>query len=286
MTGALLAIVLLASVAPAAEDERQLVASQEDEPAYKVLFESGYYEEAVEYLRGVSDSSDTNWRERQTYLAFSLIMTGQRDSAIGVFTSILWRDSTYKLDPIMTSPKLFKVYHMARSRWEKNREPVDSSSTASPPPDTTAQQSDSPPTPEVSTNNVVPTVPRDWYRVPMYAVPPAGQFYNRRIPKGIALLLLQTGGIAASVWAHNKRWEYYQDPGCGWCEENLEENRRYSALQRSGFAIFALSYLYGVVDAAVDGRRQRREQDRKSRVGQTDTEEEPPRDTAPGGIEQ
>jgi len=226
-----------------------------EEPAYKVLFENGFYAQVLEYLEHkVAQTDDTLWEEYQKYRAFSLILLEQRDSALAVFGAILDRNATFSLDPIYTSPKIYEVYHEARRAWDAVHAPAESTSVDSA---RAAARRDS-----AGSGDAMAArkrgLPPDWYRVPLYFVPGGtGQFYNRQPAKGAVLLIVQAVALAASVLTYAKRQDYYH-PDYGWYAGNADEYAQATTAYRVEFGIFAAGYLWSVVDAfVVDGRRAR-----------------------------
>jgi tetratricopeptide (TPR) repeat protein len=98
----LVGVVLICQI-PAQDDKKDIVTAKKDEPAYKVLFESGFYQEAIDYLETrLREAPDSNFQEHAKYLAFCLILTGRADEAGTVFQDILEKDLEFALDPIRT----------------------------------------------------------------------------------------------------------------------------------------------------------------------------------------
>ncbi len=233
------------------------------EPAHKVLFESGFYAQALEYLGSrLERPADSLWEEYQTYRAFSLIMLDMRDSAAVVFGQILDQRPRYTLNPVYTSPKLYEVFLEAQ---RAHRPPVADTSAADTADTGAVAVADTGTSDstlgEVSPDSATTSAARasDWYRVPLYFVPGgAGQFYNRQPAKAAVLLIAQVVALGASVLTYTQREELY-DAQFGWYPGNAESYERYTYSYRIEFGLAALAYAYGVVDAfVVDSRARRR----------------------------
>jgi hypothetical protein len=262
MTSTVAAVLVLA-LWSAAEEPREVATVSDEEPAHKVLFESGFYAEALEYLDGRIESADSSeWQEYQKYRAFCLILTGQRERADTVFCSMLDRDSSFALDPLMTSPKIYEVYFAAKQSWRaRNPFPADaargdtlSADSARGPADSSSAGAGR--TAAVERGDTA--AGDEWYRVPLYFLPGAsGQFYNRDVKKAVPLLAVQTLGLVGSIVTYAARSSHYHDD-YGWYEGNAREYENYTTAYRVEFSVFLVSYVYSVVDAFVSHRRRER----------------------------
>ncbi len=259
-----------------AQEAAAIIAASPDEPVHRVLFESGFYRQALEYLNVRLNSAgpvDSAWQEYQKYRAFCLILVGEADSAQGVFEELLAHDSTFTLDRVRTSPKIFEVFHAARAaRFARPPAPVEIDTAQAMDAlreDTAAPVSDSQDS-IVSTSDSTGaqfqpslahgTVDSKWYRIPARLLPGGvGQFLNGQPAKGAVLLGAQALTLGASIVTFRRRAALYDDR-FGWYEGNMVQYERYTAAYRIEFGVFAFAYLYSVVDACVVRARRAREQ--------------------------
>ncbi len=238
-----------------------ITAAPPEEPVYKVLFESGYYSQALDYIEArLPDAADSLWQQYQRYRAYCLILLDRREQARAVFIAILDRDATFSLDPIRTSPKIYEVYHQARLLWQERQPQPDTADSAAPTAALDTSRTDSASadtargTVDLMTDSLMRSEP-PLRRAPLYLLPfGVGQFANGQRTKGWVILGTQAACLAASVVSYVKRDDYY-DPRYGWYEGNREPYEDYTLAFRIDFAGFALAYLYGVVDGFVVGRR-------------------------------
>jgi tetratricopeptide (TPR) repeat protein len=241
---------ILISQTPAQEDKKDIVTAKKDEPAYKVLFESGFYQEAIDYLETrLREAPDSNFQEHAKYLAFCLILTGRANEAGTVFRDILEKDPGFSLDPIRTSPKIYEVFSAARSQWASARpaaapDTLAASDTAVAPAPVAAA---APAEPDIVPATLPPPAARPWYRIPVCLAPGgAGQFYHRQNVKGTVFAGLQAAGLGLSIWAFSQK-----DPDYGW----TPDNENYNILFRVQFGVFAAAWAAGVIDALLFERK-------------------------------
>lgn len=233
----------LLATALAFSQERQIVPAGPEEPVYRVLFESGYYNEAIEFLTAkLADSTDVSLPLYYRYLAFSYAMAGDSSKAVDAFRAMLAMAPESSIDSIATPPRIMNAFHAAR-------EPVGPLSTD-------LILSAPPVNPELSLKSTQQKQPEpEWIRVPFYLAPGgAGQFYNREYKKGTLLLCMQGVTLATSIWAYQERRNQF-DPKYGWYSENLPTGQSYLRYSRINFSVFFGTYLYSVIDAFVRGRR-------------------------------
>lgn len=238
-----------------------ITAAPPEEPVYKVLFESGYYSQALDYIEArLPDADDSLWQHYQRYRAYCLILLDRRDQAESVFIEILDRNPAFRLDPIRTSPKIYEVYYQAKRIWQAQQPQPDTTDSAMQAAafDTSNTDTATVDTPVGTIDLALDSLPAGdppLRRAPLYLLPfGVGQFANGQQAKGWLILGTQAACLAASVVSYVKRDEYY-DPRYGWYEGNREPYEDYTLAFRIDFAGFALAYLYGVVDGFVVGRR-------------------------------
>jgi hypothetical protein len=242
---------------------RQSMDTDQTEPAYKVFYENGFYHEAIELLRTkIAERPDTVNSDYFTYLAFCYTASGQQDSAIDAFCTILDNDSAFFLDTITTSPKILHVFTDAQTQWSARRSSPDRSSLPvallEPLPSKAANPV------EVSVDTALgpslgPELKTTGWRYFAFACIPggAGQFYNHHPIRGSVLLALQAIGLAVGYWSYQKRGDYY-DAQYGWGDWNRNEYEKYSDFSKAGFGVFITAYAFSVADCIIHIRKTRR----------------------------
>jgi hypothetical protein len=239
-------LITCLSLSFAAQEENHTQAKS-DAPVYEVLFEKGFYSEAIEYLEVKLQAAhpDTNIQEYQKYLAFCYILTEQKHRAKILFRDILNRDYTFTLDPIRTSPKIYKVFHAAQNQWKgENKVRVDSLRQVADSAVKAALKQEG--LQASGTETFSKSLFSPWYRAPLYVTPfGSGQFYNRQTKKGLALFLIQSLSLGSSIWAFNKRYRDFHDDETGWQTGHV----KYSNIHRIQFGVFLLAYGYSVFDS-------------------------------------
>lgn len=261
---ALLAILVL-SATLSAETGGEMVPSSPEEPVYKVLFESGFYAQALEYIESRLDNlPDSSWVEHRKYGAFCLILLERRDEAVEAFGQILTRDPSFNLDPIYTSPKIYEVFRDAQKQWQALHPPADTVSTDTVAVDTAAPSDTAQAVALLMQDTLEPPVTR----APLYLLPGGvGQFHNGQRAKGFVLLGIQLAGLVGSVATYQYR-DNLQDPDYGWYEGNRDDLDTYTTAYRLEFGVFLAAYLYSVIDAFATGGREGRRQRRGMSVGE------------------
>jgi hypothetical protein len=212
---------------------------------YKSLYENGFYEEAVKILESmVKGPHDTMGEEPLKTLAFAYILLNRQAEAVAVFKELLSRNPEFSLDPIVTPPRFFEVFHQSRMEWQMSpegramllrRKAVEDSL-------------------RLALFNSAMRESRDpaYVRVPVCLLPGgAGQFYHRQYLKGGLLLAAQTAFLGAAVWSYNQR-QGLKDPQFGWTAANQDANLRYVNYMRIEFGLFSLAYLGGAVEAFLE----------------------------------
>lgn len=214
------------------------VQSNPSDPAYKVLFESGLYQETIELLESsMAGSPEGLQGDYVRYLAYSYILTGAKDRAVTLFQRMLTQDPDFSLDPIRTSPKLFEVFHRARAEWLgsgagrlaqlRKREVQDSLKALQ-----AARMAEA----------------LRWRFSPLDLSPGgAGQFRRGRTTRGRVWLGIQGALLTGSILAYAKRRTYWDDR-TGWDAARADDNRFYTNLYRVQFGLFGLAWAAGIGD--------------------------------------
>ena len=82
---------------------------------YKNLYENGFYEDAIRILEADLNEKEKNMTEEPLQiLAFSYIIVGRRNDAFSIFKKILAYNPDFILDPILTPPRFYELFHEAR----------------------------------------------------------------------------------------------------------------------------------------------------------------------------
>jgi len=90
----------------------------------KSLYDNGSYISAELQARRILEGknlSDSVQVQLEKYVAFSLVAQGRNDAAVGHFKNALAIDSTFMLDPVLTSPKILVVFETAKNQFEVER---------------------------------------------------------------------------------------------------------------------------------------------------------------------
>jgi len=202
--------------------------SNKDKMTYTELYESGYYAEVIAILSDTADTiivDDAELENRKKILAFSLILFGMKDAAIEVFWSMLDKNHSFNLDPILTSPKIYEVFSETRRLWNE----AFAANAA------------------LKHSPITDLALRGRILLPFGT----GQYVTGNKKKGIIFSIIQAGALGGSVWAYDKRNSYY-DPQYGWYNENRDEMNYYTNIMRVQFGIFVAAYIWSVVDAYLE----------------------------------
>jgi hypothetical protein len=261
MRSFLLLIALCVTVYPAPDTLRQSMGDEQEEPAYKVFYENGFYTAAIELLQSrIRERPDTVNVEYLTYLAFCYTATGRQDSARRIFLKILDRDSTFYLDTIAISPKIVSVFDSARSirGMRHAAEVVDAPSVSIPaltPADTVPPGA----APDGAAPGLTAHLPSaHWIRFGIACVPGGvGQFQDRHPFRGVLLLSLQALGCGVGFWAYYTRKDHY-DPSYGWWERNRNNYQNHTNLSIAGFTLFISAYAISTADGVIFNWKNRR----------------------------
>ena len=208
---------------------------------YASLYENGFYEDAVRLLDSLRASApDSLGDDPLTVLAFCDIILNRHNEAIGAFKQILARNPMFSLDPILTPPRFFEVFHQARTEWEASPEGSAILSRKK-------NQEDSLRSEELK--KIINLERRPAYiRIPVSLLPGgAGQFYYHKLLKGSLFFAIEAAALGACIWSYNRRLDF-KDPQYGWTPANQGANDRYVRYMRIELSVFTLAYLAGVVD--------------------------------------
>jgi hypothetical protein len=236
------------------------IAVPDSGPAYKALYENGFYSQAIEYLSDkIKNSPDSLKQEYYRYLAFSYIATERIVEARALFMEMLVSDSAFKLDPVRTSPKIYEVFRAALAQWQKQHQASHADSIPAAPlavRDTSAH---------LAPHATGPKRPDlEWVYIPVSLLPGgAGQFYNRAPLKGAVLLGVQAACLGFTAWSYQKKNDSYSDR-FGWYQGNRNQYETYLRLAQAGVVSFTISYFYGVIDALIFHKKQTRTRPREA----------------------
>lgn len=230
---------------------KEMAPVEDGQPAFQVLYENGFYQEAIDYLeQRVKDTHDPDWQIHHQYLAFSYVIVGKADSAIAVFHAILSRDPAFTLNPITTSPKIYEVFVKARDAFNPAKAEPDEGFDIPRLPRTTTDVS------VADTADALPaSIPFPVYRYPLLAAPGGiPQFLERRKKAGAWLLGLQVVGLAGTFVTLHLR-QNLRLPNQGWTSKNIGKGDLYLNLARVQFGLFLCSYGFGITDAILHVKR-------------------------------
>ena len=199
------------------------------------LYESGSFVSAELEARRLLDEpgiTDSLAIAAEEYVAFSLIAQGKNAPATEYFVSILRRDSSYALDPLMTSPKIISVFSEARGRYARERSAVVTPVVTPPPP--------------------VPPGPS--FRLIVF--PGWDQLHQDRTTKGT--ILLSAGAISLGslvtfdILRRSAREDYLAASTPAEAAARYRDYDRYYKAEYYSAAAFAVVYLYSAFDAFFD----------------------------------
>ncbi len=223
-------------------------------PPYQKLYEEGFYRSDICILDSLISADSVGSRKLLPYLAFCHIARGDSVRGIYIFRRILDYDPQFRLDTLLTPPKIYKVFNSALQRHETAMRISDKTPQAALFPD---MKHDSPDVGTAGDYHPVSGVHSDMPEQPgrvsliMYlpGLIPAGggQFFNRQWIKGGALLFAQTTALVVCMWSYRKRQSFY-DNRYGWYEGNMDAYNRYTNYTRIGSIFLAGTYTFSVTD--------------------------------------
>lgn len=201
----------------------------------QTLYENGAFVSAELEARRLLDQeglSDSAHILAEQYIAFSLIAQGKNPAAVEYFVSILRVDSTYSLDPLLTSPKIMTVYEQGKRRFTRER------AVASPPVLVPVEPPPSGPS----------------FRLLLF--PGWDQVHQGRTTKGT--LLLSAGALSLGsfvtfdVLRRSAREDYLSAASPEEATARYDDYDRYYKAEYYSAAAFVAVYLYSAFDAFFD----------------------------------
>ena len=201
----------------------------------RALYENGSFVSAELEARRLLDQDGVGDSVRilaEQYVAFSLIAQGKNAPAAEYFVSILRADSTYTLDPLLTSPKIMTVYEEGRRRFSQER------AQTSPPVRTPVEPPPSGPS----------------FRLLLF--PGWDQLHQGRTTKGTILLsagALSLGSLVTfDVLRRSAREDYLSATSPEEATARYDDYDKYYKAEYYSAAAFVAVYLYSAFDAFLD----------------------------------
>jgi len=201
----------------------------------QALYESGAFVSAELEARRLLDQEGVSDSVRilaEQYVAFSLIAQGKNAQAEEYFIAILKADSTYSLDPLLTSPKIMTVFEQGRRRFSQERSQI------SPPVLTPLESPQAGPS----------------FRLLLF--PGWDQLHQGRSTKGTVLLsagALTLGSLVTfDVLRRSAREEYLSATSPEEASARYEDYDKYYKAEYYSAAAFVAVYLYSAFDAFFD----------------------------------
>ncbi len=193
------------------------------------LYDNGSYRETeLEGRRLLEESglSDSMHVQIEKYIAFSLVAQDKPQQAASHFTALLRIDSTFDLDPLLTSPKILSAFLEARERFLARKDDALKNTASS--------QAVEP----VSFRAVV--------------FPGWEQLHRGRTGTGAAFMAVGASSLVSTVYCEIKRREYrrsYLDATTS--ESAVARYRKYADVQKVEIysaALFIAAYIFSEVD--------------------------------------
>jgi hypothetical protein len=225
-------------------------------PRYQLLYEEGFYTEAIAVLDSLITEDAVFSPEHHYALAACYIARGDRDSGATVFERMFNSDSTYLLDTLLTPPKIRAVFLDVQRRRTAQRS------------DSVVATAEKKSTQylvgmDVADNTLtsadtltVKVAPPFFQRIAGVFPCGIGAFYQRKPVHGVLIALTQLGAVAGCVWAYQTREKLYHER-YGWYHGNKEVYNRYTNYTRGGAGIFIGSYAFGILDYYLTMHRRR-----------------------------
>ena len=233
-------------------------------PAYRTLYEEGFYQKAISVLDSLVADDSVCGREPLRYLAFCHIARGDREAGEKVFERLLGCDSLFRCDTLLTSPKILEVFRDVLGRYTERHEASDTSTVAATTDETLTDTSggtvDS--TEHLSFLPATPAPPAEPAQTSALATPRlspvtylpgllpggGGQFLQHEWIKGALYLTAQVASVCGYVWAYRTRQSYF-DPDYGWyAPVNETAYKRYTAYAWIGCTVFIGTYTVSAID--------------------------------------
>ena len=215
--------------------------SQEAVPADSVLaliqtlYDNGSFVSSELEARRLLDQPGLDNSSRifaEQFIAFSLIAQGKNPAAAEYFVSILKKDSSYALDPLMTSPKIMSVFGEARQRFTREKSAAIRPVVKTEPP------------PEVGPS----------FRLVLF--PGWDQMHQGRTTKGIVLLSAGAVSLGSLVsidfLRRSAKDKYLTAKTPQEASSRYRDYNRYYKAEHYAAAAFAVVYVYSLFDAFFD----------------------------------
>jgi hypothetical protein len=203
--------------------------------AIQAMYEQGFYLSAELEARRLLEHRAITDRQRllaEQYIAFALVAQNKNASAAEHFLAALAIDSTFSLDPILTSPKILAVFEEAKRKFKPRRNI----------PSQLLTRFSDPPQRSVS------------FRTLLF--PGWEQLYQGRQTKGYVLLTAGSLSLLSTLYLDVKR-RHARDEYLAAATpiEAAERYDRYNAYYKAEYyagATFLLVFLYSQFDAFLD----------------------------------
>jgi hypothetical protein len=202
----------------------------------QTLYDNGSFLSAELEARRLLDDpvlGDSSRIVAEQYVAFSLIAQGKNAAAEEYFVSILRKDSTFTLDPLMTSPKIISVLQDAQQRYARQ------------------MRAEAPPVvkPVATTPEVGPS-----FRLMVF--PGWDQLHQGRSTKGVVLLsagALSLGSLVTfDILRRSARDEYMKALTPEQAADKYKDYNTYHKAEYYSAAAFVVVYVYSAFDAFFD----------------------------------
>jgi hypothetical protein len=237
----LILLVFFSACAAFCENSPQeMKPSQGEEPVYKLLFESGFYKEAIEFLEEKAKNPlDTACATYNRYLFLCYLLNNQTPRAVQLLNSLFDRDSLFTLDSVSAPPNAYSIFLDTKLAWQQDKKKKALAAFIAAESLKTVVRVSA----KAQVQRLSPL------RAGLYCVPfGTGQFIKHDKRKATLLLFVEGATLGMSLWAYNERAKSYS-PEYGWYSNNQRTNHLYLNFYRVQFGIFAAAHLYGVLDA-------------------------------------
>lgn len=226
--------------------------ASDEPPLYQKFYEEGFYDTAIALLDSLIAADSAGSGELLRAAAFCHIARGDRETGASIFGQLLDRHPAFRLDTLLTPPKILEVFLSVVEQRDALRRASDSLLGVKAPPAVEPLQSvtteSRPETAAPAVRFSRPEVPLLLVKYSMGFLPGgAGQFHHRQWLKGALLLTAQVASFAVCAWSYHTRQECYDDR-YGWHQGNMAAYNRYTGYARLGSAVFIAVYTLSVID--------------------------------------
>ena len=242
-------VIITAALLTGSSAAQDSIPPSSEEAFYKILYEQGFYEEAIRFIDSSSAGTPPG-NERLFCLASCHIARGDTAAGAAVFNRMLDGDSSLRLDTLLTPPKILQVFTAVQAA---RRSHVAAGKIASETAEAAAPDSGSLSIPSagestgIGTIVLKPVLP-PLLRYPLGFVPGGiGHFRQRSFLRGTLLLLAQGAAAGGCCWAYRKRQSFY-DATYGWTGKNREVYNHYTGYCRLGLTVLACTYTFEIID--------------------------------------